>query len=61
MGGETVFYDPDAPTRVVVRYPPTLGSCLLHGHGNRCLLHEGAPVLSGVKYLMRTDVMYRQE
>lgn len=44
--------------RVAFAFAPERGAVLLHGHGARCLLHEGAPVRSGVKYLMRTDVVY---
>eukprot|EP00242_Pyramimonas_sp_CCMP2087_P005970 CAMPEP_0198217696 /NCGR_PEP_ID=MMETSP1445-20131203/65323_1 /TAXON_ID=36898 /ORGANISM="Pyramimonas sp., Strain CCMP2087" /LENGTH=39 /DNA_ID= /DNA_START= /DNA_END= /DNA_ORIENTATION= len=33
---------------------------LLHAHGRRCLLHEGAMVTKRAKYVMRTDVMYRR-
>ena len=59
-GGETKFYkwqggwyNNDAPTHVVT---PKKGQALLFAHQQ---LHEGAPVKSGVKYVLRTDVMYR--
>jgi hypothetical protein len=48
-GGETRFLDWD---RVVV---PRVGMALLFQHR---LLHEGAPVVAGVKYVLRSDVMY---
>lgn len=54
-GGETVFYDGRTPVLV---YVPRQGAALLHGHGVRCLTHEGAVVAQGVKYLLRSDVMY---
>jgi hypothetical protein len=37
---------------------PTRGMGLLFEHG---LLHEGAPVRSGLKYVLRTDILYRSE
>lgn len=49
-GGRTSFLDLE---RVV---EPKTGRALLFQH---FLLHEGAPVTSGVKYALRTDVMYR--
>ncbi len=27
-------------------------------HGNECLLHEGSPVRSGTKYILRSDIMF---
>jgi hypothetical protein len=52
-GGETVIYRRDD-----LRVVPRRGMALLFRHG---FLHEGAPVLSGRKYVLRTDVMYRIE
>jgi prolyl 4-hydroxylase len=54
LGGETEFdtgLDED-PLRV----RPETGKALLFEHHVR---HQGAPVLDGVKYVLRTDVMYR--
>ncbi|TYZ65769.1 hypothetical protein PybrP1_009970 [[Pythium] brassicae (nom. inval.)] len=66
-GGSTVFYGPPAgakKTKTTTQEEPVLsvapesGAALVHGHGDRCLLHEGALVTRGCKYLLRTDVMY---
>lgn len=50
LGGETAFLDQG----VVVT--PRAGMALLFQH---MLLHEGCEVRGGVKYVLRTDVMYR--
>ena len=50
QGGATRFLDLD------VDVTPATGTALLFQHR---LLHEGAEVTSGVKYVLRTDVMYR--
>ena len=55
-GGETVFYG--AKGKPVASVAPAPGLALLHRHGDDCLLHEGALVVSGVKYVLRTDVVY---
>jgi predicted 2-oxoglutarate/Fe(II)-dependent dioxygenase YbiX len=65
-GGETVFYGTErdavfgasAATAEVLRVAPETGAALVHGHGDRCLLHEGALVTRGATYLLRSDVMY---
>ncbi|MDP3273793.1 MAG: 2OG-Fe(II) oxygenase [Deltaproteobacteria bacterium] len=51
-GGETAFLD----YGVVVK--PKQGNVLVFFHP---ILHEGRSVLSGRKYVLRTDVMYRRE
>jgi len=62
-GGATAFYageyhDPDVEESLVLSFEPRRGAALLHGHGERCLLHEGCEVTRGVKYLLRTDVLF---
>jgi hypothetical protein len=52
-GGETAFYEHDGTPRV--RVAPEQGMALVFEHRQ---LHEGAPVESGRKYVLRTDVMY---
>lgn len=49
-GGATTFHDFD------VSVAPVTGRALLFQH---FLLHEGCSVTSGVKYVLRSDVMYR--
>ena len=49
-GGATTFLDWE---RVVV---PRTGAALVFQH---FLLHEGSVVEAGVKYVLRTDAMYR--
>ncbi|TMW62351.1 hypothetical protein Poli38472_009844 [Pythium oligandrum] len=61
VGGQTIFYANEADAKeqeVVLSVAPETGAALVHGHGDRCLLHEGALVTQGAKYLLRTDVMY---
>ena len=56
-GGETVFYG--ARGREVARVAPRAGLALLHRHGEaHCLEHEGAAVRAGVKYVLRSDVVF---
>ena len=54
-GGETKFYDEEKALRATIR--PERGTALLFAH---LQLHEGAPVTSGRKYVLRTDVMYER-
>lgn len=48
-GGETEFHD--------ARIEPHKGEALLFTHG---VLHQGAEVRRGVKYVLRSDVMFRR-
>jgi predicted 2-oxoglutarate/Fe(II)-dependent dioxygenase YbiX len=54
-GGETGFYRPNGSPRFAVQ--PEQGKALIFAHHQ---LHEGAPVRSGRKYVLRTDVRYRR-
>jgi len=49
-GGETEFFGMET-------FSPKTGSAILFMHH---LMHEGMPVLSGIKYALRTDVMYKR-
>ncbi|KAG8831116.1 hypothetical protein FRC17_003644 [Serendipita sp. 399] len=53
-GGATPFYSPDMTRRIDV--DPKTGRVLLFQHSH--LLHSGDYVTSGIKYTMRTDLMY---
>jgi hypothetical protein len=59
QGGHTLFFKPKKRKglQLVVDVPPRTGAALLHGHGDQCMPHEGAVVIKGVKYLLRTDIM----
>lgn len=55
-GGETIFYNDSGARMHAVA--PRAGMALLHLHGDDCLEHEGAAVRSGVKYVLRSDVVF---
>lgn len=54
-GGETKFFNQTRhmPTFII---QPKIGQILIFEHRQ---MHSGAPVLSGQKYVLRTDVMYK--
>jgi prolyl 4-hydroxylase len=54
-GGETNFYLARGAAPLSVK--PVRGQALVFVHHK---LHEGAPVLAGRKYVLRTDVMYQR-
>jgi hypothetical protein len=59
-GGETIFYP--EPTRAnrnpePIIVAPEVGMALLHRHGDHCMLHEGAEVTSGEKWVLRSDLV----
>ncbi|XP_023754785.1 uncharacterized protein LOC111903241 [Lactuca sativa] len=56
VGGETVFYGPR--NSLVAEVSPTEGMALFHIHGARCMLHEARNVTKGVKYVLRSDVVF---
>ncbi|MCC5660241.1 2OG-Fe(II) oxygenase [Nostoc sp. XA010] len=58
-GGDTLFhlslrYYEDLPNVAVI---PVTGMVLCFVHD---LVHEGAPIIQGRKYVLRSDIMYRQ-
>ncbi|KAJ5808513.1 hypothetical protein N7474_009782 [Penicillium riverlandense] len=59
-GGSTTFY-PDAtranPHPKPISVAPETGLALLHRHGERCMLHEGSEVVSGEKWVLRSDLV----
>ena len=61
QGGETVFYKGKLGTKRLCTIVPRAGVAVLHTHGDRCLLHAGAKVTCGTKFLLRTDIVYDDE
>jgi predicted 2-oxoglutarate/Fe(II)-dependent dioxygenase YbiX len=55
LGGETNFYDNRCGLKHSIK--PEKGKALVFWHYQ---LHEGAPLIEGRKYVLRTDVMYRR-
>jgi predicted 2-oxoglutarate/Fe(II)-dependent dioxygenase YbiX len=53
-GGETRFFEAFGRLRLAVR--PEVGKALVFVHAQ---LHEGAAIVRGRKYVLRTDVMFR--
>ncbi|GFP84762.1 hypothetical protein PHJA_000620100 [Phtheirospermum japonicum] len=56
VGGETVFYGPR--NALVAEVPPREGMALVHIHGDKCMLHEARNVSKGIKYVLRSDVVF---
>lgn len=60
IGGETVFY-PNPTKRSpgpAVVVPLEAGTALIHSHGRNCSLHEGRKVEEGVKWVLRSDILF---
>ncbi|TFK72160.1 hypothetical protein BDN72DRAFT_816333 [Pluteus cervinus] len=58
-GGETIFYrETRGKPKESIIPPLRRGMALLHRHGKDCLLHEGSMVEQGVKYVLRSDLMF---
>jgi len=64
-GGWTTFFVPSESEGVLNAFPVTpVSGCILvfpHGDTRGSLLHEGSPVLSRAKYVVRTDVLYKNQ
>jgi hypothetical protein len=61
-GGETVFYKrARVREEEAVIVEPMVGLGLVHLHGDKCLLHEGREVKRGVKWVLRSDVVFGQQ
>lgn len=63
-GGCTTFFVPTAEVGHLEARPvqPVAGSvmCFPHGDTGGALLHEGSAVMSGAKFIVRTDVLYEK-
>jgi prolyl 4-hydroxylase len=58
-GGSTRFYDDHEEKKVEATIQPSCGLCVLFRQPHAAsYLHDGEEVQSGVKYLLRSDVMY---
>ena len=57
-GGDTNFYKGSSGSNLACSFAPARGWALFHGHGDNCMVHEGALVRQGTKYLLRTDVLF---
>jgi len=57
--GATRFFDNDSD-QPYAKYKPLTGSALIFEHFTESLMHDGEEVQDGVKYLLRTDVMYER-
>lgn len=60
-GGSTRFYLPKRGKKKNdegIAFQPQEGALLMHLHGDRCLEHEADPVRHGVKYVLRTDIVF---
>ncbi|KAI5953824.1 hypothetical protein CANMA_004662 [Candida margitis] len=55
-GGGTIFY-PDYGSEAL-NIHPSKGMALLHKHGDACLRHEAELVKKGVKWVLRSDVIF---
>jgi prolyl 4-hydroxylase len=57
-GGHTNFLDGNnkqGPTKIAFSVQPVTGTAIIFEHH---LLHEGEILKKGVKYILRTDIMY---
>lgn len=57
IGGDTIFY-PINRGEDPINVHPSKGTALLHKHGDDCLLHEAQLVRDGVKWVLRSDVVF---
>jgi hypothetical protein len=61
-GGATRFVGDHTSMAAVsspeIAFSPQAGAMLIHVHGDDCLVHEADPVTSGIKYVLRTDLVF---
>lgn len=56
-GGGTIFH-PHRRGMKPLNVHPDKGMALLHKHGDDCMLHEGELITGGVKWVLRSDVVF---
>lgn len=61
QGGGTRFQVPNKNQNKDIVFAPQVGHMLLHLHGDDCLPHQGDVVEGGIKYVLRTDLVYSIE
>jgi hypothetical protein len=54
-GGETLFHAEHDPSAVLTSVSPVAGDCVVFFHDT---LHSSAPLVSGSKYVLRTELMF---
>jgi prolyl 4-hydroxylase len=59
-GGATRFFMSHDQYAVTHSLTPETGLCMIFDHVNKDYLHDGERLRSGVKYLLRSDAMYRR-
>ncbi len=60
--GSTRFYlNKKEPALVTHHVKPKTGLALVFNHRSKSYLHDGDSVLKGVKYLLRTDILYTED
>lgn len=57
VGGGTIFYG-NSRSQKPLNIHPSKGMALLHKHGDDCLLHEGELIKDGIKWVLRSDIVY---
>lgn len=57
-GGATRFVGDHGVSSPEIAFSPQAGAMLIHVHGDDCLVHEADPVTSGIKYVLRTDLVF---
>jgi hypothetical protein len=62
-GGSTTFFSPSKEfgSLETIGVRPRIGCvlCFPHGENLGSIVHEGSATTSGVKYIIRTDVLYK--
>lgn len=56
-GGKTLFFNSKENNEVIGRYEPKKGDLIIFDHN---LWHSGETVLSGEKYILRSDIIYQK-
>jgi hypothetical protein len=55
-GGRTLFYADKSSSEIIAEYAPQQGDLIIFDH---TLWHEGEKVTGGIKYVLRSDILYQ--